>query len=380
MKRATLPYATRSTTALGAPGRRSGSTVRSVKTHRHAPCEIEILDPTTDLTWDLTAASHRESTIFHSSAWARVLVSTYGHKPFYLRLLQDGKTAAVLPLMEVSSRLTGRRAVSLPFSDLAGALTFTEFNPQLLVKKLSDLARERGWKYFEIRGDRSFAPVAVKPAFVGHTLDLRIGLERLRGGVSSAVRRNLRKAKASGVEIAVGRNWEQLVEFYRLHLRTRRRHGLPPQSIRFFSNIYEHLLKRRLGFVVLAAIKSRPIAAAVFLHQGGRAVYKFGASDERFQQHRANNLVMWQGISSLVESGAEMLHFGRTSLENNGLRRFKLSWGSQEEPLTYSRFDPLRAEWRAPAATSKGFHHHVFGNLPLPVNRLIGTLCYPHLD
>ena len=42
------------------------------------------------------------------------------------------------------------------------------------------------------------------------------------------------------------------------------------------------------------------------------AVYKFGASDERLQELRANNLAMFEGIKYLAEGGAETLHFGRT--------------------------------------------------------------------
>ena len=34
--------------------------------------------------------------------------------------------------------------------------------------------------------------------------------------------------------------------------------------------------------------------------------------------------------------GAEKLHFGRTEQENEGLRRFKLSWNTQEETMDYS--------------------------------------------
>ena len=46
-----------------------------------------------------------------------------------------------------------------------------------------------------------------------------------------------------------------------------------------------------------------------------------------FQNLRPNNLVMWEGIKSLMQRGADTLHLGRTSMENEGLRRFKLSRG-----------------------------------------------------
>jgi lipid II:glycine glycyltransferase (peptidoglycan interpeptide bridge formation enzyme) len=232
----------------------------------------------------------------------------------------------------------------------------------------------------ELRAGASVGPATLKPAFFAHTLDLGHGVERVRAGLASAVRRNLRKAEESALTVQISDKWQDVLKFYSLHMRTRRRHGLPPQSVTFFSNIYKHLMKRGLAFVVVAALQSRQIAAAVFLRAGRKAVYKFGASDERFQLRRANNLVMWRGIKCLMDSGADTLHFGRTSIENEGLRRFKRGWGSKEEPIVYSRLDPMTKSWSTPTRESSGLHNRIFQTLPLPVNRLLGTLCYPHLD
>ena len=72
----------------------------------------------------------------------------------------------------------------------------------------------------------------------------------------------------------VVRNRQAVDEFYQLHVETRRRHGLPPQSASFFRNIYEHILKPGVGFIVLAQHRSRTIAAAIFFHFGNNAIYK----------------------------------------------------------------------------------------------------------
>ena len=108
-------------------------------------------------------------------------------------------------------------------------------------------------------------------------------------------------------------------------VQTRRRHGLPAQPLFFFLNIYEHIIKPGLGFTVLAQRESRTIAAAIFFRFGKNALYKYGASDKRLHEFRANNLAVWHGIQFLARTGAEKLHFGRTDCENDGLRRFKLS-------------------------------------------------------
>src|SRR5437868_2142753 len=130
-----------------------------------------------------------------------------------------------------------------------------------------------------------------------------------------------------------------MAQYNNLHVRTRRRHGVPPQPRSFFINIQRHLISPGLGFIVLVECQKGPIAAAIFFKLGRHAVYKFGASDERLQGLRANNLAMFEAIRHLAERGAEALHFGRTEKENQGLRRFKLSWGATEETIDYVRLD-----------------------------------------
>lgn len=342
---------------------------------------MRILDPVSDPGWDHVVALHRDAGCFHTSAWAKVLHQTYNHQPFYLQFSRGRRLAALIPLMEVRSPFTGRRGVCLPFSDACEPLIF---DPQALgfVKdRLVRFAHERRWRYLEIRGSESFqgAPRSAGK-FYGHKLDLRSGAEELASRVASPVRRAIRKAERNGVKAVVTRNRAAMKDFYHLHAQTRRRHGLPPQPVSFFLNIYEHIINRSLGFIVLAQHGGRPIAAAIFFRFGKNALYKYGASDKRFQALRANNLVMWQGIQFLASNGAEKLHFGRTEQENEGLRRFKLSWNTEEETIDYIRVDRTGSQCLTSSRNDSGFHRRIFGRLPLRLNRLVGSIVYPHLD
>jgi lipid II:glycine glycyltransferase (peptidoglycan interpeptide bridge formation enzyme) len=155
---------------------------------------------------------------------------------------------------------------------------------------------------------------------------------------------------------------------------------VPPQPQSFFINIQRHLINTGYGFIVLVESQKGPAAAAMFLKLGRHAVYKFGASDERLQELRGNNLVMFEGIRYLVEGGAETLHFGRTDKENEGLRRFKLSWGATEEEIRYARFEMASGSWKYSRDSRPALHKHIFRALPASLNRLAGAMIYPHLD
>ncbi len=343
--------------------------------------QVELLDPLRDPEWDRLALSHPDAGFFHSSAWAKVLARTYGHRPAYLRISRGAELVALVPMMEVRSHVTGRRGVSLPFTDFCGSLLFAKDGADLVMEKLADIARERNWKHFEVRGGPApHATATPSSTFYCHELDLRHSEEALFSGFASSVRRAIRKAEKSDVKVEVTRSREAVLAFYRLHIRTRRKHGLPPQPVSFFLNIYEEVIARDLGFVVLAKAGDLPVAAAMYFRSGTKAVYKFGASDETLLEARGNNLAMWAGIKHLASTGAESLHFGRSSMDNEGLRRFKLGWGTTEGNIRYFRFAPITRTWLTDRDRTTGFHTAVFHRLPLALNRLAGAIIYPHLD
>ncbi len=85
----------------------------------HSP---DLINPLHDSDWDSRIARFPGASIFHTQAWARVLVDSYGYSPYYLRGTGNDAAAGLLPMMEVNSWLTGRRGISLPFTDECPAL------------------------------------------------------------------------------------------------------------------------------------------------------------------------------------------------------------------------------------------------------------------
>ena len=339
------------------------------------------IDPLTGNEWDSGIVSHPGHSVFHRSAWAKVLTETYGHRPFYLTHVSATGGQAWIPLMEVASAITGRRGVSLPFSDFAGPLWSGNVNSEEVYRAISLIAAEHRWRRFEIRHSER-PPTGAEPfiCYDGHVLDLTLGEDSIEAGLEPSVRRAIRKAGRSGLEVTIENGRAATGVFYGLHCETRRRHGLPPQPFRFFESIQRNLLACGLGEVVLAHLNGKAVAGAVFLRSAGRAVYKFGASGTAHWDLRPNQWVMWHGIRHLVSIGCKELHFGRTSLGDDGLSRFKRSWGCRTESLDYFRHDTQTDRWLTGARPAAAGHPLVFGKMPLAINRLDGRLIYPHLD
>ena len=343
--------------------------------------EIRIVDPTCDPSWDRLASSHIGFTFFHCAAWMRVLCKTYGHKPLAFYCSRRGQPRALLPLLEVASPFTGIRGVGLPFTDFCAPLFFGGCDAKVIFENLCGFAQIRGWKHFELRG-RLTTNLLPQPwlAFHGHSLDLRCGADELFVNFASPVRRAIRKAQQSDLSVRLSDSEAAMRDFYWLHARTRRRHGLPPQPFSFFANIHSEVIRSGLGFIILAKDGTKTVAGAMFFHIGSTALFKFGAYDERYQDLRPNNLVMWHAIRYLAENGISALHLGRTSLHQHGLRRFKLGWGVVEEPIEYFRFNIGLNAWSTRTDSPSPVQKALFTRLPLILNRLIGAAIYPHLD
>ena len=340
-----------------------------------------IVNPLKRPDWDALVAAHSRSTVFHGSGWARVLVETYGHVPLYVCRFDEGRLAEALPLMEVSSWLTGRRGVSLPFADSCGPICEQNADGRDLYRKAVECGRERKWKYLECRNfDSAWDEAKPSLEFYGHVIDLGVGAERLFKGLDSSTRRGVRKAEAAGLKVEFSSDAESIRTYYDLHCQTRRRHGLPPQPFKFFENIQRYMLGPGKGFVAISKFEGQPASAAVFFYHGKDALYKFGASNFSMQQHRPNNLMMWESMRRCAEEGLSSLNLGRSSLSNDGLRRFKLSLGAAEEKLQYVKYDFLSKQFVADVDRVEGWFNRVFGRLPLPMLRLAGASLYPHLS
>jgi hypothetical protein len=343
---------------------------------------LNVLDSAGASEWNALVRAHPDSTAFHEAGWAVVIHETYGHQPLYLCFADANDVVALVPLIEILSPITGRRAVCVPFSDACGPLLFRDGSVGVIKDGLIRFGRQRGWKYCEIRGGE-LSGAAAEPAltFYGHTLRLSAEADAVFAGFASGAKRAIRQAIRNGVNAEISRDRVAVQEFYKLHVQTRKRHGVPPQPLAFFANVHMTMIESGLGFTVLARSKGRTVAGAIFFRNAKRALYKFAASDIEFTNSRGNNLVLWTAIQYLIGQGCEELHFGRTSPDNDGLRRFKLSWGAEETMIQYTQLDVKQERW-APAIRRErqGLQNRIFRGLPSAVNRLAGTILYSHLD
>src|ERR1700758_4552655 len=76
------------------------------------------IDPIQDVRWADLVARHPMASVFHTVGWLKTLRRTYGYEPVgFTTSSPSGALKNGLVFCRVNSWLTGRRLVSLPFSD-----------------------------------------------------------------------------------------------------------------------------------------------------------------------------------------------------------------------------------------------------------------------
>ena len=343
--------------------------------------KLEIRNPLEMETWDDLIVNSGSSSFFHTRTWAEVLHNTYAYRPLYFCSLKPGadRLSILIPFMEINSRITGKRGVSLPFSDSAPLITDTVENTRALVGQLIKYGRMNGWKYIEFR-DNIFTDKSVSPydSFYVHTLNLDQTIDTLYEGLSSSNKRALRKARREGCTFFTDNTNQGLKNYYRLHVLTRKRQGVPPQSFSFFSRIYECIISRDKGNIFFVSYQGKPVAGMVLFEFNNHVLYKFGASDMAYQQVRPNNLLFWEAIKWYAEKGYKTLHFGRTDRFHEGLRQFKSGWGASEGILNYFRYDIQHSAYILKNHADSAARIHLLQKMPVAMLKMLGKVAYRH--
>jgi len=341
---------------------------------------VQIIDPISYAGWDDMLLKTPGASFFHSSHWTRVLNQSYGYKPLYFSEIKGNRLITLIPVMEVRSVLTGRRGVSLPFTDYCDLIINGDGSFQEAMDQVIEHGKKARWKSIEMRcGDALSQDISLSSFYYGHILYLSESEEGLfrkfRKGTKSSANRAIRE----GVKATVCCSWKAMEEFYRLQCITRKEHGLPPQPFSFFKNIYENIISQHRGIVVLASYNETIIAGAVYFHFNGSAIYKYAASNKAYQKVSANNLIMWEAIKWYSRSEYKSLYFGRTEPENKGLLQFKSGWGAKEYKISYFKYDLKRNSYVKDRSNLRGLHNKVFEKMPIPFLRLTGSLLYKHV-
>ena len=341
--------------------------------------KVEIVNPLDVDNWDDLLQTNNKTTFFHTSEWAKVLSKSYKYKPLYFLITEDDHLTSLIPMMEIRSFLTGVRGVSLPFSDECSPIFKNKIQKNALLDVLKNYGKKANWKYYELRGGEPFfVGEPCSSRYYSHTLDLSTETETIFSKLKSSTKRNIKKSIREGVNCSIVNTQNAKDDFVKLNNITRKLHGLPPQPNIFFNMIFDSVIKKKLGDIFLATHNGKVVAAAMFFCFKDTAIYKFGASDRKFQKLRANNLVMWEAIKNYAAKGQDILEFGRTETTNKGLLQYKRGWCKREKIIKYYNYDLKESMFCDKQNTIKS-SYNIASKLPIFLLRGVGKILYRHV-
>ncbi len=304
---------------------------------------IKTINPLADNRWDDFVIRHPKSTIFHHSVWFRVLHDRYQRDVLcYVLETGNGEICAGIPLIDIPSKITGKRLDCLPCSEYCYPLVYSSKDlVQLLeaVKEKIDLKPDyfveiKGWEELISPGEIGFVESCQYLQHVSLLKDCPAGL-RAELDKNYHLKRNLKKAERAKLTIRDADGDDDLKQFSQLSVKTRRRLKLFPWPSQYIKSIYKHVIAAGYGFLLLAESDGRVVAGSLYLCFKDRVTLKINASDKHYAKLRANYLITIKAMERACYAGYKHFDFGISHLDNSGLIAFKRQWGSNESQISY---------------------------------------------
>ena len=347
---------------------------------------VYTFNPLQDARWQDFVDRHPQGSVFHGTGWLEALWRTYGYEPVvYSTCPPAGELTNGVVLCRVNSWITGRRLVSLPFTDHCEPLVQdagdrTSLSLALAGEVDGDSSGSH-LKYVEIRPlcANTWEDPATNESdsFAFHVLDLRPAVDDIYGRIhKSTHQRKIRRAERESLSYEAGSSDVLLAKFYRLLLLTRRRHKLPPQPIQWFRNLIACMGGQLT--IRVASKDGEPLAGILTLSYRDTMIYKYGCSDARYHSLGGVPFVLWKAIQDAKALGKERLDLGRSDRDNDGLITFKDRWGAEKSDLKYLRYSRSRATQTSSHNRSQ-ILRQAFRLMPDRMLVATGSLLYRHI-
>lgn len=343
---------------------------------------VHQINPITDARWSEFVERHPAASVFHTSEWLQTLRQTYGFEPFVLTTTPPGLPLTNgIPFCQVSNWRGRRRLVSLPFSDHCSPLVDEADQMSDLLAHLKENCEREQWKNIELRSGDAVIPDRLSfeqgSTFWWHKIDLRPELDNIFDNLhKDCIQRKIQRSEREQLVEEAGRSEELLNKFYRLLLKTRRRHGLAPQPFTWFRNLVACLGEKAQIHIVSKA--DRPVAGILTLRHRHSLVYKYGCSDAKFNYLGGMQMLLWSAIQDAKRERCLELDLGRSDLDQHGLITFKDRWGASRTKLAYQVY-PRRNSEAARSTSHTVFSKLLFAWMPDSLLAASGRALYKYM-
>jgi len=255
----------------------------------------------------------------------------FGHPAHYLTEQRNGRITAILPLVEVRSRLFGHALISNAFCVGGGPLATDPGSFEAILEQAETLGRKLRVDYVELRDMPSASPgwTARDDLYAGFEGPIAEGEDENLKQIPRKQRAVVRKAIAQGLTVTIETSTEV---FYGLYARTMRDHGTPALPRRFFEQLLS-VFGPDCEILTVRA-QGRPISSVLSYFFRDRVMPYYTGSLPEARGCGANDMMYWALMRRAVARGCGIFDFGRSKV-GTGPYDFKRNWGFEPRRISH---------------------------------------------
>ena len=283
-----------------------------------------------DFRWHTFVGNHRAACAYHQPAIQSVIAQSFGYtSKVLLAVNNQGDIIGGLPLTFLYSKLFGDQAVSAPFFNYGGPLTYYRNVAETLITEARAALAKHRVAQIEIRTTMANLGEVVSDKKVSMLLRLPTSESELDKNLGSKVRAQYNKANGHQPAVRFG-DVELLNDFYRVFSTNMRDLGTPVYSKQWFRNLLQE--SRIQSHLVVCYVDRKPVSCGFLLGYRGLLEIPW-ASTMRKANHLNMNMWMYRQILGFaIRQGYQFFDFGRSTKDANTYR-FKKQWGA--EPIQH---------------------------------------------
>jgi hypothetical protein len=291
----------------------------------------------------------RVDVLFYASLEFRDLLCRFlDAAPHYLVVTDGGRVRGALPCFSKCDPRLGTVLNSLPYYGSNGGFVTdgTAETEAALLGAYLDLERSLGCCASTIVGSPFEGEREVYEKRLGHTFrDSRIGQltplpaaggdieEKLFRLYDESARRNVRKARKSGVRFRESRGADELRFLHRTHKDNISAIGGLAKDWNFFDAV--QAVSEECWSIFVAELDGAPVAGLLVFRFNSTVEYYTPAICEEFRSMQPLALLVHEAMCRAAMDGYRWWNWGGTWANQEGVYRFKKKWGARDMPYHY---------------------------------------------
>lgn len=319
--------------------------------------------------WDAFVDQANEATFFHRAGWKRVLEKAFGHKAYFLYVLDGNRIVGILPLGYVKSLLFGNSLVSVPFCVYGGVVAESEAARRLLLDEACALAKRLFVDSLEIR---SLQPTGEnwpsKSLYVTFRKTIDADHDKNLQAIPNKQRAVVRKGMRSGLVSEEGWHGERM---YQVYAESVRNLGTPVFSAKYFRVLREVFGNDCRSLMITH--EGKDVAGVLSFYFKDQVLPYYAGSTFAAKDLYAHGFMYWELMRNACDQGIKIFDYGRSKVDT-GSYSFKKNWGFEPEPLHYEYFLVKAASIPEvnPTNPKYQFFINAWKKLPLPMANTVG--------